>query len=162
MAHARATLGRADWSEAEIARAKRRAYARFNRAWGWESPRAAVGTSRARTNAAAPKTDAQVGLNGDFSRTMAFGEMRRSEAEGRLPKATAKPPARARGGGVLKCDCKPRKSAFPSLSFRFPFAAAAQPTLHHLSTTAPHRPPPLSLSLSFLSRFSTHDPTPRR
>ena len=47
--------------------------ARFNRARGWESPRAAVGTSKARTNAAAPKADAQVGLNGDFSRTMAFG-----------------------------------------------------------------------------------------
>ena len=38
MGQARATFGgRADWSEAEIARAKRRAYARPNRAREWES-----------------------------------------------------------------------------------------------------------------------------
>ena len=121
----------------------------------------------------------------------------------------------------MKCDCKPRKSAFPSLSFRRPtdpphaaapdggthnqgligdsyrnipigrgngcplslsrvdrrlrapkvrfhFAFLSPPPLNrHFTTSQP--PPPLSLSLSlslfslsFLSRFSTHDPTPRR
>ena len=118
------------------------------------------------------------------------------------------------GGGVLKCDCKPRKSAFPSLSFRRPtdpphaaapdggthnqgligdsyrnipigrgngcplslsrvdrrlrapkvrfhFAFLSPPPLNrHFTTSQP--PPPLSLSLSSLSRFSTHDPTLRR
>jgi len=41
--------GRADWSEAEIARAKRRAYARTNRARGWEVPEAAVGETQRTT-----------------------------------------------------------------------------------------------------------------
>ena len=129
--------------------------ARFNRARGWESPRAAVGTSKARTNAAAPiepsgarvaegealapkghasgRADAQVGLNGDFSRTMAFGEMRRSEAEGRLPKATAKPPARARGERRLNRDCEPRKSAshFAFISPLNRLATTHPPPKHH-------------------------------
>ena len=48
MGQARATFGgRADWSEAEIARAKRRAYARPNRARGWE----ALGESLGKRNA---------------------------------------------------------------------------------------------------------------
>ena len=182
-------LGGAGWGVPIALVGERRSTTQRRR---WESPGAAVGTSKARTNAAAPKADAQVGLNGDFSRTMAFGA----------------------GGGVLKCDCKPRKSAFPSLSFRrptdpphaaapdggthnqgligdsyrnipigrgngcplslsrvdrrlrapkvrFPFAFLSPPPLNrHFTTSQP--PPPLSLSLSFLSRFSTHDPTLRR
>ena len=83
---------------------------RANRAERSEGSRGRVSPSpsgepvgRATGGALAPKghasgrANAQVGQDGDFSRTMAFGEMRRSEAEGRLPKATAKPPARARG-----------------------------------------------------------------
>ena len=101
--------------------------------------------ANARTNAAAPKADAQVGLNGDSSRTMAFGA----------------------GGSPLFLSRVDRRLRAPKV--RFPFAAAAQPTLHHLSTTAPSRSLSISLSLSlslfslsFLSRFSTHDPTLRR
>ena len=122
----------------------------------WESQEPPLGRARHNANAAAPiepsgarvaegealapkghasgRANAQVGINGDSSRTVAFGEMRRSEAEGRLPKATAKPPARARGRGVLQGDCEPRKSASLSLPFRFHFTAAAQPPLHRLSS----------------------------
>ena len=67
---------------------------------------------------------------------MAFGEMRRSEAEGRLPKATAKPPARARGGEAFEVRLRAPKIRF---SFRFHFPA--QPLGDHTPTTkAPHAP----------------------
>ena len=67
---------------------------------------------------------------------MAFGEMRRSEAEGRLPKATAKPPARARGGEAFESRLRAPKIRF---SFRFHFPA--QPLGDHTPTTkAPHAP----------------------
>ena len=108
MAHARATLGRADWSEAEIARAKRRAYARFNRARGWESPRAAVGTSKAqRQRRRARRGNAQSGAHrGLFSQH---------------------PPSGAGGSPLFSLAfCKAIASPESPLSLRFHFAA--QPT----------------------------------
>lgn len=78
----------------------------------WESQEPPLGRARHNANAAAPKANAQVGINGDSSRTVAFGA----------------------GRGVLQGDCEPRKSAFLSLPFRFHFTAAAQPPLHRLSS----------------------------
>ena len=91
--------------------------------------------ANARTNAAAPKADAQVGLNGDFSRTMAFG-------------AGGSPLFLSR----LKRDCKPRKSAFLSLSFRRRRSTDTSPPLNH-------RPRSRFLSLLSLASQPTIPPS---
>ena len=80
--------------------------------------------ANARANAAAPKANAQIGINGDSSRTMAFGA----------------------GRGVCSAIGSPEKSAFISLSFRR--TTASQPHNHHTTTTnAPHAP--LGLRIEF-------------
>lgn len=80
--------------------------------------------ANARANAAAPKANAQIGINGDSSRTMAFGA----------------------GRGVCSAIGSPEKSAFISLSFRR--TTASQPHNHQKATTkAPHAP--LGLRIEF-------------
>ena len=73
-----------------------------------EHARATLGRARHNAYAAAPKANAQVGINGDSSRTMAFG--------------------------AGEAFCKAIASPGSPLSSRFHFTAAAQPPLHRLSS----------------------------